>query len=151
MTKRKKHLVLVVIGLCILLLPVLWKLNKNDGDSIYASGDSGGKIVSFLQQKGWQVSDESAEISEITIPYEFGNVYDNYNKIQIQQGFDLRKFKSKTVKKYTYKIENYPSETGGMEENVVANVLVYEGEIIGGDICSLELGGFIHGFTKEKS
>ena len=33
------------------------------------------------------------------------------------------------------------------EDEVTANILVYENKIIGGDICSVNLDGFMHGFT----
>ena len=43
--------------------------------------------------------------------------------------------------KYTYLVKNYPQEQDG----VAANLLVYQGRIIGADLCSLELGGFLKG------
>ena len=51
-------------------------------------------------------------------------------------------FRGKTVKRWTYDVTNYPDN----RPNVKANILVYDNKIIGGDICSLELDGFMHGF-----
>jgi hypothetical protein len=49
------------------------------------------------------------------------------------------------VKRWTYELKNYP----GYESKpgvVQANLLIDHGVVIGGDVCSLELGGFLHGF-----
>ncbi len=39
--------------------------------------------------------------------------------------------------------ENYPDQTG----TVYATLIVYDGEVIGGDIASSALDGFMAGFT----
>ena len=36
------------------------------------------------------------------------------------------------------------------DSGVVANLLVLDGRVIGGDICSVELNGFIHGFVNPN-
>ena len=45
----------------------------------------------------------------------------------------------------TDEIENYP----GQAEGVRANILVYKNKVIGGDVCSVELDGFMHGFAQR--
>ena len=40
---------------------------------------------------------------------------------------------------------NYPDYEG----TVYANVLVYRNRVIGGDICSADVSGFVHGFEKS--
>lgn len=106
--------------------------------------------ASFLRSFGWEITDEPLETSTVTIPSEFGRVYESYNDVQRAQGYNLERYKGKSVTRYTYEVKNYPSEVGGQpREHIRANLLVYEGTIIGGDICSLELGGFLHGFTPE--
>jgi hypothetical protein len=69
-----------------------------------------------------------------------------YNEVQKQQGLDLEKYKGKDVIRYTYEITNYPGEEG----KVLANLIVYKNRVIGGDICSADVNGFIHGFAKPK-
>lgn len=98
----------------------------------------------FLQSFGWSVSTEPVEIVEVLIPNSFDDVYNNYNLIQKANGFDLSKYKGKTVKRYCYEVINYEGE-----KNVHANLLIYNGKIIGGDICSSELDGFMHGFDRN--
>lgn len=99
--------------------------------------------IRFLKEFGWETGAEPLEIEEVIIPEEFGEVYEAYNEIQKTQNLDLLKYKGKTVKRYSYEVKNYPESA----ENIRANLLVYNGMIIGGDISSTALGGFMHGFA----
>ena len=101
--------------------------------------------ISFLETFGWEVEGEEDEIVEVKIPQEFDDVFEKYNEIQKQQGCDLSKYAGKRCKRYTYVIENYP----GQAEGVRANILVYKNKVIGGDVCSVELDGFMHGFAQR--
>ena len=100
--------------------------------------------VNFLSQFGWQVKSEPIESAEITIPSEFDKIFMGYNEIQKRQGLDLSRYKNKNVMRYTYEITNYSGEDG----KVYANVIVYRNKVIGGDVCSANVNGFIHGFEK---
>ena len=100
--------------------------------------------VKFLSQFGWQVDPEAVESIEVTVPEEFDKIFTAYNELQKRQGLDLTKFKGKNVQRYTYKILNYD----GYDGTVYANILVYRNKVIGGDVCSANVGGFIHGFEK---
>ena len=102
--------------------------------------------VEFLSQFGWKVEDEPLETVEVTIPTEFDTVFAGYNEIQKSQGLDLGKYKKKTVTRYTYEVTNYPGYTG----TVHANVIVYRNRVIGGDVCTADMDGFIHGFEKPN-
>ena len=98
--------------------------------------------VSFLSQFGWSVDATPVEIKTVTIPSEFDKVFGAYNELQKEQGLNLSKFKGKDVTRYTFTVTNYP-DFGG---TVYANVLVYRNRVIGGDICSADPSGFVHGF-----
>lgn len=102
--------------------------------------------VNFLARYGWQVNPEEVEIVEVTIPSEFDSVYNTYNELQKGEGLDLEKYRGKNVKRYTYTVENYDSET-----TVFANLIVYKNRVVGGDICSSDINGFMHGFTKSNA
>ena len=65
----------------------------------------------------------------------------NRHKRQKQQGFDLTKHKGETVEIYTYDVYNYPNKSN----NIVAHLIISNGVLIGGDVCSTEKDGFIHG------
>ena len=101
----------------------------------------------FLGQFGWIVDAGSAEARDVTIPAEFDKVFAGYNEMQKAQGLDLSKYMKKTVKRYTFAVTNYADRTDSdVKGTVYANVLVYRNRVIGGDICSADVSGFIHGF-----
>ena len=100
--------------------------------------------IKFLEQLGWQVEPEAIESAEVTIPKEFDKIFTAYNELQKRQGLDLSKYKGKTMMRYTYKIVNYD----GYDGTVYANILVYRNRIVGGDVCSADINGFIHGLER---
>lgn len=97
--------------------------------------------VAYLEGLGWSVSGDPASVEELLIPEEFDETYSQYLALQTGQGFDLTQFCGKRVKRYTYTIANYP--TG--EPGVQVGLLIYKNTVIGGDVLSSQLGGFIHG------
>ena len=99
--------------------------------------------VEFLESYGWDIDPNAIEIAEVVIPSEFDEVYSSYNDIQRTEGLDLEKYSGKSVKRYTYTVKNYGSET-----TVLANLLIYKNRVVGGDISSSDPKGFSHGFTK---
>ena len=69
------------------------------------------------------------------------------HEIQKQQGFDLSRFRGKQVSRCSYEVLNYP----GQKEYIRANLLIYNQEVIGGDICSIYAeNGFMHGFSLPE-
>lgn len=102
--------------------------------------------IAFLAQFGWECSESATEEVTMTIPKEFDKIMKTYNEVQKQQGLDLEKYKGKDVTRYTYEITNYP----GAEGRVIANLIICKNRVIGGDICSADVNGFIHGFAKPK-
>ena len=100
--------------------------------------------IKFLSQFGWQVEQEPVEAIEVTVPESFDKIFSSYNEIQKRQGLDLSKYKKKNVTRYTYKITNYD----GYDGTVYANILVYRNKVIGGDVCSADVKGFMHGLAR---
>ena len=146
--------VVISIGLLITLVSII----PNGVETVYAASDTENiKInyrdiktnddrINFLKQFNWEVSPEPVEIAEIIIPKEFDAIYKKYNEVQKAQSLNLEKYKNKPVKRYTYEIPEYPGYNG----KVYANLLVYKEKVIGGDICSAEINGFMHGFEKNN-
>lgn len=100
--------------------------------------------IAFLSQFGWQVHPEPVEVEEVVIPADFNEVYHNYNLIQQEQGLDLQNYAGKTCKRWVYQILNYPREG-----DVRVTLLIYDGRVIGGDVSSASLNGFMTGFMGE--
>lgn len=101
--------------------------------------------IEFIATFGWEVESEPVEVMEVIIPKEFDDLYKEYNSIQKMQGCDLSSYAGKRCKRYSYTVLNYP----GQKENVRINLLVLSNKVIGGDVCSLEQDGFMHGFSME--
>ena len=101
--------------------------------------------ANFLAQFGWEVESVPAEETVVTIPTEFDKIFAAYNELQKSQGLNLTKYRGKDVTRYTFAVKNYE----GYEGTVWANVLVHRGRVIGGDICSADVSGFVHGFEKK--
>ena len=98
----------------------------------------------LLSSLGYEVSECEVESAKIRIPSEFDKIYAGYNEMQKAGGFDLSKYKNREVERYTYTVSNYD----GYEGTVYANLRVYRGKVIGGDVCSADADGFCHGLEK---
>lgn len=115
---------------------------KYNYDKIKTEAD----VVSFLEQFGWTVEEKPLENIEIRIPNQFDKVMNAYNELQKNQGLDLSRYKDKDVMRYTFRVTNYPGYSG----TVYANVIVFKNKVIGGDICSSDVMGFINGFQYPE-
>lgn len=102
--------------------------------------------IAYLGEHGWQVKEEPLATQELIIPKEFDESYIDYLTLQSEQGFDLETYAGKRVKRYTYEITNYP--TG--EQGVQANLLICKNTVVGGEVLSPQLDGFLHGLTMPK-
>lgn len=142
-----------VVLFSVAVLVVLFRCGSGESSAstrqVNSSIDDSDAVLSFVTSLGWEVVETPDEIREVIIPPEFDEVYTNYNKIQLEQNYDLSKYAGERVKKWTYTIKNYPAFEG--EEFIKINVLVFDGKVIGGDVCSVKIDGFMHGFTYENS
>lgn len=110
---------------------------------IYENSDR----LNFISQFGWKVEETPIEEVEVTVPESFDKVYLGYNEMQKEQGLNLAKYQGKTVTRYTYKVTNYPDYDG----TVYISLLVYKDKVVGGDVCSADVNGFVHGFAAPKA
>ena len=103
--------------------------------------------LSYLGAYGWLVKEEPLAVEELLVPKEMGPEYDDYLKLQTQQGFDLQKYAGKRVKRYTYEILNYPTGETGIQ----VSLLIYKNTVVGADVLSPALDGFIHGLQMPQA
>lgn len=103
--------------------------------------------IAFFSQFSWLVAEDPLEVKEVVIPKEFDETYTQYNELQKKQGLDLEDYKGVRVKMWSYEILNYPGyeNSGGIMRG---NLLVYDGNVIGGDICNIQLDGFMATFDN---
>ena len=87
--------------------------------------------VAFLEENGYTVAQEPVRIQEVRIPEVFSDVYEQYNAIQQSQGFDLGKYRGKTITQTVYQVLDYPGEG---DEPVYATLLLYRNKLIGADL-----------------
>ena len=133
-------LAVIVVGACVFLQ------SRGEEESQPIPGGTNEERVAYLQSFGWQVQEEPAETREVMIPAQFNDVYTAYNVMQQAQGFDLKPYAGEVCTQYLYKVENYPNES-----EVYATLLVYGEEIIGGDVASAKVDGFMHGFAPDSA
>ena len=120
-------------------------LSKGDAPLVDSKEDR----LEFFAALGWEVDPESESEREVIIPETFDEIFESYNALQKKAGFDLEDYRGKTVKKYTYKILNYPSAE--KDDIIKADLLVLDGRVIGGDIYSPRLDGFIMGLEARRN
>ncbi|MBE6688114.1 MAG: DUF4830 domain-containing protein [Ruminococcaceae bacterium] len=123
-------------------IPVIKEVSPKSFKNVKSNNDR----VAFLKNYGIEVQNDPSEILEVTVPGEFDGIYSKYNEMQKVEGLDLEKYRNKQVKRYTYIVTNY-----NYDGTVYANLLVYKNNIIGGDICSADINGFVRGFTEGNN
>ena len=100
-------------------------------------GESERQRIEYIDSVGWNAGTIHSDVKEIRIPGDFDEVYEEYNAVQLSQGFDLRRYRAHSVKQYTYKI----SRTDDDPVQLLAHLLVENGVIIGADVTPAEAGG----------
>lgn len=131
----------------VLALVVLLGVDQETAATAAPAAGSNDARVEFLKSFGWDVTTSPAESSQVKIPTDPDPVFQRYNALQKGQGYDLSQYAGKKAMRYVYKVSNYPGAT----EPVYATVLVYKGQIIGGDITNTAPGGKIQGFQKTPA
>lgn len=146
---NKKRAILMIVLLAVIALGLFLTRNSNlpvtEDSGISLKASNAEERIAFLSQFGWEIDEDPVQVEEIIIPAEFDETYKKYNEIQLAQNLDLSVYAGRTAKKWTYTVKNYP---GYEVDNscIRANIIVFDGAVIGGDVSSLEQGGFMQGF-----
>lgn len=126
LTKKRIFILLCVIVSVFLILIQFFSVKAD-----YIDVSTNQKRVAYITALGITLQNDEYSKKDTVIPLEFGNVYNKYNTMQKQSGFDLSGYKGKNVTIYTYNCDTYK----------VVNLIVYKGRLIGGDICDLQIDG----------
>lgn len=105
--------------------------------------------IAFISKYSYEVNADPMKVEEIIIPEEFDENYNSYNEIQKAQGFDLEKFKGCRVKKWTYEVTNYKGDNTH-DSIIEANLLIYNGVVIGADLQCLSQDGFLKPLCEKS-
>ena len=142
--------ILIILGaIAVLIIGCILIFGGSKSDEPAAAtdvSDNDGRIA-FLQGFGWQVNSSPVASGQVKIPESQTAVYARYNELQKSQGYDLSQYAGQTVMRYVYKITNYPGAT----DPVYATVLVFKGQIIGGDVTDSGAKGVVRGFKFPET
>lgn len=86
---------------------------------------------------GWEVDSHFVETETFLLS---SKLSESYLSLQQEAGFDLRDDMGEIISRYTFTVTNYP--TG--EQGVLADLFLRDGQVIGGDIRTSGMNGFMH-------
>ena len=147
---NKRTAILIIAALAVILAAIVIIIGvagRDGGESnpvklsLGLGVKSNSDRLGYLAELGWDCEQEPIDEQEIVIPRSFSHVFEEYNELQQQQGFDLTDYKGLECTMYRYKVKNYPATS----DNVIAQLIVLNYQVIGGDIHSTALDGFMHG------
>lgn len=135
--KRKNAVkILGLAGLALLILILLVSLRGKHEKNAATAEDR----AAFLQSLGWEIEAGNEQSAEVTIPDCGEGAMADYNALMQKAGFDLSAYQGKSVRQYRYVLTNYPD----CKDKVYAVLYVSHGRVIGGDIHTASLHGFMH-------
>ena len=138
-----KKIALILGAIAAVIAAIILFFGGGDAQATSATVTDNDARVQFLKSFGWEVANSPVESSQVRIPEQTTEVFDRYNQLQKNQGYDLSHYAGKKVMRYVYRINNYPDA----KEPVYATLLVYKDRIIGGDITDTTPGGRVQGFA----
>ncbi len=136
LTKKRISVILCAVVLSFILVGQFFSVRANDIDA-----STNEKRVQFINTLGITLESDNYTEKAVTIPQQFSAVYNNYNALQREAGFDLLGYCGKQVKIYTYNIDS----------QTVVNLMVYKDKLIGGDIASLKIDGQMTALKDSKN
>lgn len=124
----KRH---IFAGFFILLLCLLAVFSwADDKDSTVTL------CTEHLKSIGLAPSAQPESVTTVEIPVIFDDIFTQYNTLQQAAGYDLSVFCGQSVTRYTFRL-------GKSEDILYANLLIYDGQIIGGEIINPRLDGYM--------
>jgi len=139
LTRGRAAAMVVALGLILCAL-ILLAGRRDAAAAVNAPAGGDKQLLGYIAALGWQVDPEPTERRDVVIPREFDDVYSRYNELQLAAGFDLSKYAGRQAEHLCYVVRNHPSG----EDPVYLCLLVYNGAVIGGDLHSAALDGFMH-------
>ena len=141
---NKRTAVSIILAIAAILIALIIIFSRESTENVFNSIDLSTKEarIEYLGSIGWQADADTETEKTVLIPREFTGVYQSYNELQKQQGFDLENYIGTEVQMYSYIITNYKSS-----ETVVATIYTHNGKLIAGDIHSTTLDGVMHALT----
>ena len=142
---RKKALAILIAGAVILLLLITAHsvfVPREDYDLSELAGRQ-----AYLRSLGWEIDPETEAFRTVLVPDQLEGIMAQYNKLQLQQGYDLSRHLGESCLQYTYEVTNYADSDG----KVIVSLYLQNGQIIAADIHSTALNGFMHGLRRIET
>lgn len=127
-TLTKKKLFVVFCVVCVVFFMLVYFFSVDAAGTELPTNE---KRVEYIKTLDVTLISDDCTSKTVVIPREFSAVYNKYNALQKQAGYDLARFKGKEVTVYTY----------NCEDNKAVNLIIFKDKLIGGDIAETSLGG----------
>lgn len=147
LTKNKIVMLVAIILLVSTLLVYLLdyaRCAKLVCTNIYTDND----VQKFLNRFKIKVEGKPLEVTQITIPPVFDQVYNQYETLQNKMGYSLKEYRGTALTRYTYKVTNHQKSN---QEEILAHVFVSGNQVVAADVCSVKLDGFMIPLTEFKN
>lgn len=141
LTKTKAVVILILLAVVLIAAVIICGPASGFlciGEAIDVSTSEG--RIEYLSSLGWCVDKSSETEAEVTLPKTFDGAVADYAAMQSEQGFEFTSYGGCKCMQYSYIVTNY-----GDGSTVYATLFVKGGRVIGGDIHSADIGGFMHG------
>ncbi len=140
--ERKKCILAGVLALLLLVGLLSFAGGRGrSSDALARQEDVLVLCLDCLEGFGWEVAPTPVSTEDFTLDAQLSQ---DYLALQQEAGFDLSDDLGCVVTRYTFEILNYP--TG--EQGVLADLLVRDGVIVGGDVRTSGLEGFLHSLNR---
>lgn len=135
-----KRTLCVILALMVISIIIIGQLSTAATRGI--DGSINAKRCEYIKDLGYNIDETAIFVKNITIPSEFSDVYLKYNQMQESAGFDLSRYKGESAVLYTYKITD--------EEDMLINLIVQNGVVIGGDVSSVRIDGDMKPLKRKE-
>lgn len=142
---RRKALIILIAAAILLLLLITAHSVFVPRQSFDLTGLAGRQA--YLRSLGWEIDPDTEAFRTVLVPDQLEGIMAQYNKLQLQQGYDLSRHLGESCLQYTYEITNYADSDG----KVIVSLYLQDGEIIAADIHSTALNGFMHGLKRTEA
>lgn len=138
---RKAIAAVVACGALLILMILLissLKSRPSPGEELITAASEEAR-AEYLRSLGWEIETSPMETLEFMLPQPLNDSYEEYNTLQKEQGFDLEPYAGMQVKRYSYRVLNYPN----YPDDVQADLYLCGDVVIGGDILYCGDSGFV--------
>ena len=142
LTKKRAVALLLFLGVILSAAVVLCSSPRSllsTGDMLDVSQTKGRE--KYLASYGWEIDPDSEEERNVLLPKSFEGAVGEYADMQTRQGYDFASYAGLECRQYTYTVTNYE----GCGGTVYATLYIKGTRVIGGDIHSAAIDGFMHG------